>query len=275
MVLEAIISPLKAEKKPWELFFLGLLYSSFAIALSMWVFNEYAGLLSVFLTVIACIPLVYGALKLEESKDLIIEEEKTLLEEHSKAILFLMMLFLGITVSYSFWYVFLPHDMSADLFRVQTNTIFALNAQATSIDLFTKILLNNLKVLTFCILFSLFYGAGAIFILTWNASVIATAIGSFVKERAVSSIATFGVGNYVLPFSHGLLRYMIHGIPEIAAYFIAALAGGILSVAITKHDFRTKSFQNIMFDLSNLIIISIIILIIAAAIETYITPLIV
>ena len=33
-----------------------------------------------------------------------------------------------------------------------------------------------------------------------------------------------------------------HGIIEIAAYFVGALAGGILSVAIIKHDIRTKYF---------------------------------
>lgn len=273
MVLESIISPLTAEKKPWELFFLGMLYASFATALSLWIFEEYAGLLSVFLTVIACIPLVINTLKLEESKDLLIDKEKTLLKEHSKAIVAFMMLFLGITISYVIWYVFLPHEMSSDLFRIQTNTIFALNAQATSTDLFTKILFNNLKVLTFCILFSLFYGAGAIFVLTWNASVIATAMGAFIKNNLASSSSVFSA--HVSSFGLSMVRYFTHGIPEIVAYFVAALAGGIISVAIVKKDYRTENLYKIMLDVSNLIIISVVILIIAAAIETYITPLLI
>ncbi|MFC1728457.1 stage II sporulation protein M [Nanoarchaeota archaeon] len=267
MVLESIITPFKAEKKPWELFFLGLIYSSFAIALSLWVFEQYAGLLAVFLTVMACVPLIYNTLKLEESKNMIVEGERRLLKEHGKAISFLTFLFLGITISFMIWYLALPGEISADLFRIQTNTIFTLNAKAASAGLFTKILMNNLKVLTFCILFSFFYGAGAIFVLTWNASVIATAIGSFVKEQLLAQ------NTYLFSVSYGLLRYLVHGIPEIIAYFIAALAGGIISVAVIRHDYKTKNFQKIMFDTSNLIILSVIILVIAAFIETYFTPL--
>lgn len=269
MVLESVISPIKAERRPWELLFLGMLYSSFAIALSIWVFEAYAGMLSVFLTVMACIPLMYNTLKLEEEKSLAIDGERKLLKEHGKALSFFMFLFLGITLAYVIWYLFLPAPTSADLFRIQTDTIFALNAKVASPDMFMRIITNNLKVLTFCILFSFFYGAGAIFILTWNASVIATAIGAFIKEQFMSH------GSYTLSFTYGILRYMVHGIPEILAYFTAALAGGIISVAIVKHDYRTKEFQKIIFDSSNLILISIAILIIAAIIETYITPMII
>ena len=73
-------------------------------------------------------------------------------------------------------------------------------------------------------------------------------------------------------FSSAILRYFIHGIPEIAAYFVAALAGGIISVSIIKKDIMTKNFQKIAFDTSNLIIISLVILAFAGVIEAYITP---
>ena len=46
----------------------------------------------------------------------------------------------------------------------------------------SEIFINNMGVLFLCIIFSFLYGAGAIFILTWNASVIAAAIGSFIVE---------------------------------------------------------------------------------------------
>ena len=95
----------------------------------------------------------------------------------------------------------------------------------SDISLFTLIFFSNLKVLVFCILFAVLYGVGAIFILTWNASVIGTAIGNFIRLRLAES------SNYFYVASLGLLRYMIHGIPEILAYFIAGLAGGIISMA--------------------------------------------
>ncbi len=130
-----------------------------------------------------------------------------------------------------------------------------------------------MKVLTFCIVFSLFYGAGAIFILAWNGSVIATAMGNFIRENLsvyTGFIGLNGASAYLHTFSISLLRYSIHGIPEIGAYFIASLAGGILSVAIINNDFRTKKFEKIIFDTSNLILLSIAVLLASAFVEAYI-----
>ena len=69
MVLESLISPIKAEKKPWELFFFGFLFSSVAIFISIQIFRSQVGIISVFLTVLACVPLMYSTIKLEEEKE--------------------------------------------------------------------------------------------------------------------------------------------------------------------------------------------------------------
>ena len=45
----------------------------------------------------------------------------------------------------------------------------------------------------FCVFFSFFYGAGAIFILVWNASVISAAIGSFVRSNIEKLAAAEGL----------------------------------------------------------------------------------
>ena len=114
-------------------------------------------------------------------------------------------------------------------------------------------------VLIFTLVFSLIFGAGAIFILAWNASVISAAVGIFSKQSLLQ-----------LPL--GIARYMIHGIPEIAAYFIGAMAGGIVSIAVIKHDMKTEKFWVILQDSLNLIILAVIVLFIAALIEVFITP---
>ena len=280
MVLESLISPFAAEKKPWELFFLGGLYASVAIFISIQIFQSMAGLIAVFLTVIACVPLIYNMLKLEEEKDTMGYSEATLLKEHSKALLFLLFLFLGIVFSFTAWYTLLPSNISASLFEIQINTIKNINSNAilghlSAFSLFSKIFLNNIKVLIFCILFSFFYGAGAIFILTWNASVVAVAIGTFIKKNLLALGASTGVGTitgYVSAVSAGFTRYLIHGIPEIAAYFIGGLAGGIISVAIIKHDFKTENFERVVVDSADLILVAVLCLFGAALIEVFITP---
>jgi len=71
----------------------------------------------------------------------------------------------------------------------------------------------------------------------------------------------------------GLLRYAIHGIPEIASYFIVALAGGMVSVAVIKHETGTERFWEILHDSLNLIIIAVVVLFIAALLEVFVTPL--
>ena len=124
---------------------------------------------------------------------------------------------------------------------------------------FLSIIENNVYVMIFTLIFSLIFGAGAIFVLAWNASVISAAIGIFTNYDIKD-----------IPF--GILRYMIHGFPEIAAYFITALAGGIFGVGIIKNGVKSPKFLRIVENVVILLFISIIILIIAGIIEVYITP---
>lgn len=280
MVLESIINPLIAEKKPFDLFFIGFLYTSIALFLSLWIFKEYASLVLVFLITLACVPLIYSTIKIEEKKDLIINEEGKLLKEHGKALSFFMYLFFGITLSIAVWYTFLPTSLVNDLFNIQQQTIIDINTDITGnvvaeLNLFSKIFLNNVKVLVFCLLFSFVYGTGSIFILSWNASVIGVAIGNAIRSKLSLYSATTGFlkfGSYFQIFSLGLLKYMTHGIPEILAYFVGGLAGGIISVAVIRHDFGTKKFEHILLDSTDLIILSVVLLVVAGLIEVFITP---
>ena len=162
---------------------------------------------------------------------------------------------------------------------MQSQTINRINAVSGSFtsDLFvlSNIFFNNLKVLAFCILFSFFYGAGAIFILTWNASVISVAIGNVFRNGIgayASSVGWSKVGAYFNVYSVSIARYMLHGVPEVLAYFVGALAGGIISVAIIRHDFRSQKFGKILLDTSDLLLIGVGILFLAAIMEVYLTP---
>ncbi|MEK6800615.1 MAG: stage II sporulation protein M, partial [Nanoarchaeota archaeon] len=67
-------------------------------------------------------------------------------------------------------------------------------------------------------------------------------------------------------------RFFIHGLPEIAAYFIVALAGGIVSVAVIRHEIGTEKFWEVLQDSLNLIILAIVVLFLAALLEVFVTP---
>jgi uncharacterized membrane protein SpoIIM required for sporulation len=283
-MLELLIHPGKAERHPWEMFFIGAFYATLSLAIVNWVFgkdpvlSKYSGILVVTFCVMFSIPFIYFALRKEEKKDLEIVGFKRLLKEHEKVLLCFMFLFLGFVVAFSFWYIAV--DNGNLNFRAQIETYCVINkpsnyeqctaqflgadtikttGHATSTDRFINIFSNNIYVLIFTLVFSLILGAGAIFILAWNASVISAAIGIFSK----SDLACLPIG---------LARYMIHGIPEIAAYFAGALAGGLVSMAVIRHDIRSEKFWIVLQDALNLVIVAVVILFIAALIEVLITP---
>jgi len=278
MVLESIFNPPNAERHPVGVMLLGIGYGTLAIFLSMWIFEEQSSMVMVFLTAMAALPLMYHTLRFEESKDLV-SDNKSMLREHAPALTFYLMLFGGMAIAFSFWYVALPSEVASNLFKVQAQTISNLNqhvtGKVTQTALLSKIFLNNVKVLIFCLLFSFLYGSGALFILTWNASVIGAAVGNFIRSHMSKFAGAAGlekVGAYFYVSSLSILRYAIHGVPEIFAYVIGGLAGGIISVAIVKHDFGTGKFEKVLLDVSDLVLLAVLVLFIAAILEVFVTP---
>lgn len=282
-MLEMLINPKKAERKPWELFFVGAFYAALSVLLVNKLFGQdmvlskYSGILIVTFTVMFSIPFIYYTIRLEEKKITPKFGSISLLKEHKRAILAFMFLFLGFVIAFSLAYMFMP---SNENFRAQIETFCLINRPsnynqcieqygikettsptgfATNKERLFLIFTNNMYVLIFTLVFSLIFGAGVIFVLAWNASVIAAAIGIFTQSKI----------SY-LPLA--LARYMIHGLPEIASYFIVALAGGLVSVAVIRHEFGTEKFWEVLQDSLNLVIISVVILFAAALMEVFLTP---
>ena len=142
-------------------------------------------------------------------------------------------------------------------------------------NLLSKIFLNNVKVMIFCILFSFIYGSGALFIITWNASVIGVAAGNFIRTQLTQFAQIVGykkIAAYFYVISLSWLRYSIHGFPEVLAYVVAGVVGGIISVALMRHEFGTQKFERILLDTSDMILISVFILFVAAILEVFVTP---
>ena len=224
MVIESLLNPFSVKKRPWEVFFAGFFYSIVGLILSYFVFKEIAGILMVFLVVMAALPVVYSVIKNEEELDLKYSSESKLLKEHSKVLLFMIFLFLGITAAFVLCYIFLPINIVNSIFILQKKAILGVNTSvqggAVQFNFLIKILMNNLKVLFFCVVFSLLYGTGAIFILTWNASVIATAMGNLIKMELAKTASLVGlpsIAGYFSVATFGFFRYMTHGLIEIAA----------------------------------------------------------
>jgi uncharacterized membrane protein SpoIIM required for sporulation len=282
MVLELLVNPLSAQHKPWQLFFIGLFYSSAALLVSFMLFRRDVGLVMVFITTLACTYLIQNLLKTEENRNHEVHSELALLKQHGPVLSSFLFLFLGFVVSFSVWFIALPTDIGNQVFSLQADTIDCINsgsvegcALATE-GAFLRILLNNLKVLFFTLLFAFFYGAGAMFILAWNAAIVGTAVGIFVRNamsNAAGNLGIMSVAAYFSTYSAGLLRYMTHGVFEMLAYFMAALAGGIISIAVINHNFRSPEFKRVLSDSVDIAALSIGMVFFAAIVEVLITPL--
>ena len=288
-MFEVLVSPRHAERNPFSLFFIGMLYSSLSlflvnmIAKGDAVMMKHASMLLISFTTIFSIPFIHSLIRRAEISEVQEKRASKIFAGHSRALLALLFLFLGFLVAFSLWYIFLPENSVVVHFSSQIEKFCSINARSMQECLkeygisaeflkgtltgnavaglgdLSSIFVNNLYVLLFTLIFSLAFGAGAIFILAWNASVIAAAIGLFTNAQ-------------IKQLHIGLMRYLIHGIPELVAYYIGALAGGILSIAIIRHDFKNEKFWCVLRDSVDLIVIAIVVLIIAALIEVFVTP---
>lgn len=278
MVFESLIRAKRAEQRPWYVFLLGILYGTIGIIFDLWLFEGRIENLFINITVFASIPLMYHIIILEEKKDKRYAKETNLLQEHKKALAAFIALFLGILVAFTFWYTVLPEDTINNLFSAQIKEIplvrEAVSGRAISSGTVMPVFLHNMKVLLFSILFSFFFGAGAIFILSWNAALIAVALGTFFRA-AFASLNPQGMPlfvQYLGTISYGFFGYLTHGIFEMASYFLAGIAGGIISVAAIKHDLSSPNFKKIVTDTLWLIGLSVLLLFISALIEALISP---
>jgi uncharacterized membrane protein SpoIIM required for sporulation len=279
-MLESMFNPQRLEKGSWKMFFIGILYASLSLLLVKWFFAKdavlsgYSGIIVVTFCVMFTIPFMYFIIRQEEAEDEGVFGLLSVWKIHKDAIYAFLWLFLGFIIAFAFWYIIL-HDST--LFNAQIETYCMINSPgsidscvsqydiskstgaATQELRFLSIIENNVYVMIFTLIFSLIFGAGAIFILAWNASVISAAISIFSGQRIAE-----------IPL--GVARYMIHGFPEIAAYFITALAGGIFGVGIIRNGVKSKRFLHVIENTTILLFISLIILVLAALIEVYLTP---
>jgi uncharacterized membrane protein SpoIIM required for sporulation len=284
-MLERLITAEDVSNKPVSILLLGILYSSFAILVSLIIFPSEPAIAMIFLTTILCMPLLYRFAVMEEDREIkemyrrrfkIVGQQLRYLfskaiTAHSRIILLFLLMFVGFIIAYTLWYTILPPSMSQTLFSSQKSAITAVNVEihgrAVSDDIFTGILMNNMRVLVFSFVLSFLFGAGALFVLAWNSSVISVAIGELlIKNLSIQKLTIIAA---LVSFS----RYLIHGIPELVAYLIAMIAGLFISLGVIRFDINSREFKRMLIASVDLIILSLIILIFAAVIEVSISPL--
>lgn len=267
MNFDFLIDPRQTEGHPLKILGVSFLYTIIAVLISTAVGGSYSSMLMVLFAVATLIPVFYNVIGYEAQQTETITKELTLLEQHSKAILFLIMMFLGSTLAFSLWFLVGPSPDTT--FASQIQTITEINAITGNVigDIThaNALFFKNFRLLILTILLSTVFGVGVILIFSWNASVIAVAIGQYIQGIGGLTIKNIGLG---------LGRYLIHGVPEMASYFIAGLAGAIVFVEVL--NWRAKkevTLPNAVRDVATLFCVSVLLLYASALLEVAIQTL--
>ncbi|MGM5483397.1 MAG: stage II sporulation protein M [Nanobdellota archaeon] len=135
--------------------------------------------------------------------------------------------------------------------------------------IFQHIFFNNFGVLIFIFLTSFIFGAGSIFILAWNASIIGVFIGDSL-HRTANFLSGKVIFAYLIDIPRIVGPLLVHGVFEFAGFFCAAIAGGVISVAILKNKVNSKPFAIVMKDGFELMLLSVLLILIGALLESYV-----
>jgi uncharacterized membrane protein SpoIIM required for sporulation len=242
-------------KDPGKAFMLGIIVSMISLFIAYTVFPESTGLFTVIIITLASLPLMNRVLHYEEYEDEKLMESHTFFQRYGDIIITYVAFFSGMIFAMSLSFVMLPDHIVEDVFFDQIREINIIRGKFEFGNKFVEILANNTSVLTLSFLFSFLFGSGAIFILAWNASVLSSAIGLIAKSSG---------GARALPSA--VLMFLPHGSFELSAYFIGAIAGGLVSAAVTRR--RSIKFWLVVKDSMKLLALSFIFLLVGGVIET-------
>jgi len=255
MVLDRLLGVKETLKDPIKTFILGVVISLISLFISYTIFTKSTGLFAVVIITMATMPLMNRVIRYEEKEDEEIMETHTFFQRYGDIIISYIALFSGMILAMSISFVLLPDQVAERVFDEQINEINIIRGKFDFGNQFMEIFVNNTSVLMLCFLFSFLFGSGAIFILGWNASVLAAAIGLISKAAGG-----------VKAFPAAVLMFLPHGSFEISAYFIGAIAGGLVSAAVMRK--KSLKFWHVVKDSAKLLAICFIFLVVGAIIET-------
>ncbi|MEK6951066.1 MAG: stage II sporulation protein M [Nanoarchaeota archaeon] len=283
MVLEHIFPEDWLENKGRYAFILGVVYSIIAVIISTILFPGDPALVAVAFTSMLLLPEMYKIFSIEERQEAVEQKVsmRSLWRDDIEVVRIYIFLFLGILLVYSVGTMLLPSVQTNSLFREQLEIRFgqgfsgnAIAGQATSSsaaatsfsgDLFFDLLSNNFMVLVACFILALLTGDGAIFLITWNASVWGAIFGITAKNAALfagkNPFALFGVIMLVV-FPHMIL--------EAISYFLAAIAGSVISKDVLLEEFASERFLEVFGFNLYLLLFGLIFLVLGALVETFV-----
>ncbi|MFA6049294.1 MAG: stage II sporulation protein M [Candidatus Micrarchaeia archaeon] len=274
MVLEVLLDPESAVKTPLKITVVAFFFVTVGVWTAQFFDSATAGLMAVVAVTIPSVPMISSLFAYEESET---EEEARIthsrtLSRHVSVLIVLVAYFVGLVMGFTAWYLLLPDQAGHEIFSTQISQLEQIRGNfyygfAVKYGMeyaFETIFLRNLQVLMLILATSVIYGAGSIFILAWNASIIGVFLGEIAKTYVFHAAPGFSLAAGI---GKGVLGLVPHGSFELLAYLVAALAGGILSSSIVRKIYTRPEFAVILYDVAKLVSWSVFLLAIGAAIE--------
>ena len=287
MVLEHIFPEDWLEHKGRYAFLLGAMYSVVAVLIAAWLFPSDPALVAVAFTSLFLLPELYKIFSIEERKESMEQKitMKALWRDDIELVRIYVFLFLGMILVYSVGAMFLPAMQTNSLFREQLEIRFHGDLPTGELQigegelqsnffadkftwswrLFFGLLENNFLVLMACFIMALLTGDGAIFLISWNASVWGTIFGITAKGAA----SVIG-GNPLVIFGLIMLIVFPHMMIEGMSYFLADISGSVISKDVVLEKFASDRFFEVFGFNLYLLLFALLFLLLGAGVEAWV-----
>ncbi len=290
MVLETLFALNTVRRHPIVILLQSVVVSTLAIWLAFAIFPTSASIAALALTTLGLVPIIQSLLQKEEEEEVHGRKNSTtgFFQRHVDLLQVFGWLFVGLTLSYTAWFLVLPESpqnvcvgafcldipVKEKVFGEQTSTLNAIRGMFAAFNVQEAckagntfqcteyIFTNNAIVLGLAIILSFLLGAGALFLLAWNASVLGTLFGQI--GTAAKGAGSLAVVSAIIVDAVGRSSWALF---EIGGYFIGVIAGGIISVSIAHGDVGTPEFDQIVKDVILLIAVAFVLVLLGAYVE--------
>jgi len=157
-------------------------------------------------------------------------------------------LFVGMIITFAVAYTLLSKNFDVSIYK----NIGAYDQFA----LFAAVLSNNVKLIFVLFLLSMLYNIGSLFILALNAALISQLFSSFLIFNRPDLF----------------LFFLPHTAIEFVSFFLAAIAGALLTIAFTSFKKRDKEFEDKVLQAAIFFTFSIMAVMVAAVVESFMMP---
>lgn len=275
MVVEELFKARWIEKRPTYSIFLGLLFTLISFFTSFLLFKEtpnFIGISTILFTVILVVPTVNKLFDIEERIE--VKEKLSFFKKHEHIIDFFIYFFIGVFIVLFVIGLTKPSFVFSEqqLYNIQAGIFeegrkLPLPPMGSERNEISRLFKNNMYIMVILFILSLFYGSGALFLITLNASIFASALANIVRSN-LPNLGFLSVYSFTL-CNLGIMFF--HMIPEVSGYLLAAIAGGVLSHAFIREKIGSKNFKIVLTDAFILLLIAITVLLLAAFIENEIS----